>query len=114
VRPSVNSPASVAYHGDRLTAARMLEVMDDSIDCPFMDDYSPDEQARRWTRCRARSLWPGPSSTDSFRPRRTAILHANACPALRGCSCPGVGHLPMVDDPDLVVRTIMAVTGVAA
>ena len=45
MRPSVNSPASVAYHGDRLTAARMLEVMDDSIDCPFMDDYSPDEQA---------------------------------------------------------------------
>jgi hypothetical protein len=26
----------------------------------------------------------------------------------------GVGHLPMVDDPDLVARTIMAATGVAA
>ena len=34
-----------ACHGDRLTAARVLEWMDDSIDCPFMDDYSPDEQA---------------------------------------------------------------------
>jgi pimeloyl-ACP methyl ester carboxylesterase len=26
---------------------------------------------------------------------------------------PGVGHIPMIDDPDLVARTIMAVTGVA-
>jgi hypothetical protein len=26
----------------------------------------------------------------------------------------GVGHFPMVDDPALVARTILAVTGVAA
>ena len=26
---------------------------------------------------------------------------------------PGVGHIPMIDDPDLVARTIMAATGVA-
>ncbi len=24
---------------------------------------------------------------------------------------PGVGHAPMIDDPDLVARTILAVTG---
>ena len=24
---------------------------------------------------------------------------------------PGVGHVPMIDDPDLVARTILAVTG---
>jgi pimeloyl-ACP methyl ester carboxylesterase len=27
---------------------------------------------------------------------------------------PGVGHVPMVDDPDLVARTIISVTAVAA
>jgi pimeloyl-ACP methyl ester carboxylesterase len=26
---------------------------------------------------------------------------------------PGVGHAPMVDDPELVARTILAVTGAA-
>ena len=77
-----------ACHGDRLSAARMLEVMDDSIDCPFMDHYSPDEQAEPLETVAVPSSWPGPSSTDSLRPRRTARLPANTCPALRGCSCP--------------------------
>jgi pimeloyl-ACP methyl ester carboxylesterase len=26
---------------------------------------------------------------------------------------PGVGHVPMIDDPDLVARTILAVTSAA-
>ena len=88
--------------------------MDDSIDCPFMDDYSPDEQAEPLDPlpCPITLAW---AQFDRLVPAETYGHTARErLPALRGCSCPGVGHLPMVDDPDLVVRTIMAVTGVAA
>ena len=101
-----------ACHGDRLTVARMLEVMDDSIDCPFMDDYSPDEQAEPLDPlpCPVTLAW---AQFDRLVP--AATYGQTARERLAGATwvlLPGVGHLAMVDDPDLVARTIMAVTGV--
>ena len=91
----------------------MLEVMDDSIDCPFMDDYSPDEQAEPLDPlpCPVTLAW---AQFDRLVP--AATYGETARERLLGAMrvlLPGVGHVPMVDDPDLVARTIMAVTSVA-
>ncbi len=104
----------VACHGDRLTAARVLEVMDDAIDCPFMDDYSPDEQAEPLDPlpCPVTLAW---AQFDRLVPAATYGQTARErLPSATWVLLPGVGHIPMFDDPVLVARTILAVTGVAA
>jgi len=101
-----------ACHGDRLTGARMLELMDDSLDCPFMDDYFPDEQVEPLDPlpCPVTLAW---AQFDRFVPAATFGQTARErLPGATWVLLPGVGHLAMVDDPDLVARTIMAVTGV--
>jgi hypothetical protein len=77
-----------ACHGDRLSAARMLEVMDDCIDCPFMDQYSPNEQAEQLDPlpCPVTLAW---AQFDRLAPAATYGQTArDACPAPPGCSCP--------------------------
>jgi pimeloyl-ACP methyl ester carboxylesterase len=104
----------VACNGDRLTAARVVESMDDSIDCPFMDDYSPDEQAEPLDPlpCPVTLAW---AQFDRLVPAATYGQTARErLPGAAWMFLPGVGHIPMIDDPDLVARTIMAATGVTA
>ena len=102
-----------ACHGDRLSAARVLEWMDGIIDCPFMDDYSPDEQIEPMDPlpCPVTLAW---GQFDRLVPAATYGQTARErLPGATWVLLPGVGHIPMIDDPDLVARTIMAVTGVA-
>jgi pimeloyl-ACP methyl ester carboxylesterase len=104
----------VACHGDRLTAARVLELTDDSNDCPFMDDYSPDEQVEPLDPlpCTITLAW---AQFDRLVPATTYGRTARErLPGATWVLLPGVGHIPMIDDPELVARTIMAATGVAA
>ena len=103
-----------ACHGDRLTAARALEFLDDSLDCPFMDYYSPDEQAEPLDPlpCPVTLAW---AQFDRLVPAATYGQTARErLPSATWVLLPGVGHLLMVDDPALVARTIMTATGVAA
>ena len=104
----------VACHGDRLSAARVLESMDDAIDCPFMDDYAPDEQTEPLDPlpCPVTLAW---AQFDRLVPAATYGQTARKrLPGATWVLLPGVAHIPMIDDPDLVARTIMAVTGVTA
>ena len=104
----------VACHGDRLTAAKVLQSMDDSIDCPFMDDYSPDEQVEPLDPlpCPVTLAW---AQFDRLVPAATYGQTARKrLPGATWVLLPGVLHVAMVDDADLVARTIIAVTGVAA
>lgn len=104
----------VACHGDRLDTDRVLELMDDSNDCPFMDDYSPDEHVEPLDPlpCPVTLAW---AQFDRLVPAATYGQTARErLPDATWALLPGVGHLPMIDDPDLAARTIMAVTGVAA
>jgi pimeloyl-ACP methyl ester carboxylesterase len=104
----------VACHGDRLSAARVLELTDDSNDCPFMDDYSPDEQVEPLDPlpCPITLAW---AQFDRLVPATTYGRTARErLPGATWVLLPGVGHIPMIDDPELVARTIMAATGVAA
>jgi Alpha/beta hydrolase family len=102
----------VACHGDRLTAARALEFVADSIDCPFIDDYSADEPAEPLDPlpCPVTLVW---AQFDRLVPAMTYGQTARERPpGATWILLPGVGHIPMIDDPDLVARTIAAVTGV--
>ncbi len=99
-------------HGDRLSAARTLEWMDDLMDCPFMDDYSPDKQIEPMDPlpCPVTLAW---SQFDRLVPAETYGQTARErLPGATWVLLPGVGHIPWIDDPDLVVRTILAATDV--
>jgi pimeloyl-ACP methyl ester carboxylesterase len=103
----------VACHGDRLATARALDFMDDANDCPFMDDYSPDDQVEPMDPlpCPITLAW---SEFDRLVPAETFGQTARErLPGATWVLLPGVGHIPMIDDPELVARTIMDVTGAA-
>jgi len=79
-----------------------------------MDDWSIDEQAEPLEPlpCPITLAW-----AQSDRPLPPATYGQTARKRLPGATwvlLPGVGHLPMIDDPELVARTIVAVTVVAA
>ncbi|HTQ21431.1 alpha/beta hydrolase [Mycobacterium sp.] len=104
---------TTACHGDRLTAAQVVGLMDDSNDCPFMDDYTPDQQVEPLDPlpCPVTLAW---AQFDRLVPAETYGRTARErLPGATWVLLPGVGHLPMIDDPALVARTVMAVTGVA-
>ena len=104
-----------ACHGDRLTASQALELTDDSLNCSVVDDLS----AADWETapldplpCPITIAWSG---KDAMLP--LAVYSNNVRERLPQATfeiLPGVGHLSMVDDPGLVARTILAVTGVGA
>jgi pimeloyl-ACP methyl ester carboxylesterase len=99
-------------HGDRVSAARMLELIDDGLDCPFMDNWDPDQQAEPL------DPLPCPVTLAWAQSDRLALTDTHGqtarerLPAAKWVLLPGVGHLSMLDDPNLVARTIMATTGV--
>ena len=67
----------------------------------------------RWTRCHARSPSHG-RKKDTLLPvelYETAVKER--LPGAVLTILPGVGHMPMLDDPELVARTILAVTSAA-
>ncbi|GAB88780.1 alpha/beta fold hydrolase [Gordonia rhizosphera] len=105
---------AIACHGDRLTAARVLEMIDDSIDCPFMDDYAPVERAEPMDPlpCPITLAW---AECDRLVPAATYGRTARErLPGATWVLLAGVGHIAMIDDPDMVVRTIRAGTCGAA
>jgi pimeloyl-ACP methyl ester carboxylesterase len=66
----------------------------------------------RWTPCHARSRSHG-RKKDSLVPVATYGKTARErLPRATFEVLPDAGHVPMLDDPELVARTILAVTGV--
>jgi len=85
---------NAACHADRITAAQSLELLDDIIGCTVnVDDLVGSKND---------AVVPVPACDEIARER---------VPQASFIILPGVGHDPMVDDPDLVARTILAVTG---
>lgn len=102
-----------ACHGDRLTAAHSLEIADDIIGCTVnVDDLlGSDEQIAPLNPlpCPITIAW---SENDAIVPVATCDKVARErLPQASFKILPGVGHVAMIDDPDLVARTILAVTG---
>lgn len=103
-----------AVHGDRLAPAQALEWADDALACTVGDDLAADA----WhivpmnpVPCPITLAW---SEKDALLPMAEyASALSERLPQATFEVLPGVGHDPMVDDPRLVARTILAVTGAA-
>jgi pimeloyl-ACP methyl ester carboxylesterase len=105
----------LAWHGDRISAARAAEVADDAFGCSILHDVlrNGDEQvlAMDPLPCPITLAWP---EKDTVHP--VGLYEMTVKERLPGAVftiLPNVGHVPMLDDPELVARTILAVTGAA-
>ena len=100
----------VAWHGDRLSADRTLEMIDEGIDCATLADLC----AADW---QIAPLDPLPCPITIAWGAKETLLPVEAhgkterIPQASITTLPGVSHVPMIDDPGLVARTILAVTG---
>src|SRR6185312_6133093 len=97
----------VAWHGDRVSADRALEAIDEGIDCAILADLC----AADWQdRTAGPAAMPdhhrmgGERDTPSRRSTRQDRAHSASIDQ----TLPGVSHVPMIDDPGLVARTILA------
>ena len=100
-----------ACHADRITAAQSVELLDGIIGCTInVGDLAGQQIA---------PLNPLPCPVTIAWSEHDAVVSVPACdkiarervPQASFTILPGVGHAPMIDDPDLVARTILAVTG---
>jgi pimeloyl-ACP methyl ester carboxylesterase len=101
-------------HGERLSAARALDLyVADPMGCTIMDDLAASGGAVEPLDplpCPITLAW---AEVDRFFPATTYGRTARErLPGATWIALPGVGHNAMVDDPGLVARIIMAVTGV--
>lgn len=105
---------STAERGDRVPAAAIPGILQDVAGCTVLDelgaslegtggiDHLPDPG------CRIRIAWGECDRTIPFGRYGRPMLER--VPDAEYVSLPGVGHIPMSDDPELVARTILEVT----
>ncbi len=102
-----------ACHADRITAAQSVDAVDDIIGCTVnVDDLLGSGE-------HIAPLDPLPCPVTIAWSGNDRVIPVPACdkiarervPQASFTTLPGVGHVPMVDDPDLVARTILEVTG---
>jgi pimeloyl-ACP methyl ester carboxylesterase len=105
----------LAWHGDRISAARAVEVANDALGCSIIDEVcrEGDEQmvAMDPLPCPITIAWAEKDTLLPVEVYKTAVTERLAGAVFT--ILPGVGHVPMLDDPELVARTILAVTGAA-
>jgi pimeloyl-ACP methyl ester carboxylesterase len=101
--------------GDRLSVDRAVEIAEEPFDCTILDDIfnGADEYVK------AMDPLPCPI-TVAWAERDTALplelyegVVRETLPKAIFIVLPDVAHVPMLDDPELVARTILAVTGAA-
>ncbi len=103
----------VAFRGDRISADRAIEFIDDGIGCTVLADLCGAE----WY---IAALDPPPCPITIAWGDKETLLPAAAHRTIRPVSqativtLPNGGHVPMVDDPGLVARTILTTTGALA
>jgi len=102
-----------ACHGDRLPAGRAVELCEDTVACTVTKEVlSTDEEQIAPLDplpCPITLAW---SEKDSLFPVATyGKVARERLPQAAFEILPDVGHVPMIDDPELVARTILAVTG---
>lgn len=105
---------SLSEHGDRLPPAEIPGLFEGSTGCTVMDDLiesvlrdgpiGPLEHAGGPIRI----AWSGRDRTIPF--DRYGAPMRERVPIAEVTTLPGVGHVPMGDDPDLVARTILEIT----
>lgn len=102
----------VVCHGDRIPTARALEIVDDGSGCDILADLCGAD----WV---IASLNPVPCPITIAWGENERLIPANVQDGIEHISqatvttMPGVGHVPMLEDPELVARTILGVTRAA-
>jgi pimeloyl-ACP methyl ester carboxylesterase len=104
-----------AFHGDRLSVDRAVEIAKETLECTVFDDIfnNADEYVK--------SMDPLPCPITVAWGERDTALPLELCEAIVRKTLPqavftvlpDVAHSPMLDDPGLVARTILAATGAA-
>ncbi|XAY07632.1 Putative aminoacrylate hydrolase RutD [Paraconexibacter sp. AEG42_29] len=106
---------SVMERGDRMPPGRMLQMIEDAGGCTIIDQFMVATQRdggfnsdMSHVTCRVRIAWSQNDRTipadDHGRPLLDRVPNAEFT------VMPGVGHVPMYDDPLLVTATILEVT----
>lgn len=104
----------VSEHGDRLPAAAIPGILEDAAGCTILDDLGKSiEQAGPIAPltdpgCPVRIAWGECDRTLPFARYGQPMLER--VPDAELIMLPGVGHVPMSDDPELVARTILDLT----
>jgi pimeloyl-ACP methyl ester carboxylesterase len=102
---------TVAVHGDRLDRTELLGLCDDLLGCTTREDLlSTPEQLLPLNPvpCPITLAW---SAEDRILPLQSNGVIAQArVPEAHYISLADVGHIPMIDDPELVARTILETT----
>jgi pimeloyl-ACP methyl ester carboxylesterase len=100
-----------AVHGDRLTVAELVELADDLLGCTVRDDLlATSEQLAPLVPapCPITLAW---SEKDRILPIDVNGARARELvPDAEWTVLPDVGHVPMLDDPELVARVVLAVS----
>jgi pimeloyl-ACP methyl ester carboxylesterase len=102
-----------AAHGERVSRAELLELADDLLGCAVSEDiFSSSEQLMPLCpSCPVTVAW---SSADRIFPVRIHAARARELvPDAHFMLLDGVGHVPMLDDPQLVAATILGSTRAA-
>jgi pimeloyl-ACP methyl ester carboxylesterase len=106
-------------HGERLTPFEAMQVFTDNAGCTILDGFlrsvwaggplvGPVDTAGSHVRI----AWPNRDRTLPF--KRYGSSATTVVPNAELVRLPGVGHVPMLDDPELVARTILEVTQASA
>jgi pimeloyl-ACP methyl ester carboxylesterase len=106
---------NVAWRADRVPAARAVDAVENTVACTVSVNEVHDEH-------QIAPLDPPPcpitiawSEKDSLFPVATyGKVARERLPRASFKILPGVGHVPMLDDPELVARTILEATGAGA
>ena len=100
-----------AQHGERVTADEFMDLADDMLGCTVTTDLlSGSELLEPFSTlsCPVTLAW---SEHDRILPREDlAPIACQRLPGARYVVLPDVGHVPMMDDPQLVADTILATT----
>jgi pimeloyl-ACP methyl ester carboxylesterase len=102
-------------HGDRLSYEQAIEMTEVPLDCSIINDLfnNTDEQVA--------PMDPLPCPITIAWAEKDRLLPVEVCEAIARdrlpratfTILPGLGHTPTIDDPELVARTILAVTEAA-
>jgi pimeloyl-ACP methyl ester carboxylesterase len=104
----------VAVHGERLPASEVVELTDDLLACKVGNDLlDADDELAPFASlpCPVTLAWSG---RDRIFPPGIHGAHARELvPGARWVVLEQAGHVPMLDAPELVARTILETTGAA-
>jgi pimeloyl-ACP methyl ester carboxylesterase len=101
----------MAEHCDRLTTDEAIDLLDDLVGCATLTDLLAGARAAgpmvafQEINCPVRIAWAGRDRMLPF--SRYGVPFVEAVPGAELMILPTVGHVPMIDDPALVARTIL-------